>query len=132
MDVNEKIEYWLEVAEDDFVTAEVVLHAKRYLYFGFLCHLIAEKLLKAYYWKSKGEEPPYTHNLLVLSSNSGLDLLISESYKQLLYKLMPLNVETRYPSEKQEIFKTLNRQYCEDIFKELKEFIEWMKKLLKK
>ena len=132
MDINDKVEYWLELAEYDFKTAEIVLQAKRYLHFGFLCHLSAEKLLKAYYWKNLGIEPPYTHNLLVLSSKSGLDSLISASHKQILYKLMPLNVEARYPSEKQEIFKTLKRQYCEDIYKDLQEFLLWMKQLLKK
>ncbi|MCL5990491.1 MAG: HEPN domain-containing protein [Bacteroidetes bacterium] len=132
MDIYEKVEYWLELAMYDLETAKIVLKAKRYLHFGFLCHLSSEKLLKAYYWKYIGEEPPYTHNLLVLSSKSGLDSLISASHKQLLYKLMPLNVEARYPIEKKEIFKTLNRQYCENIYKDLKEFSLWMKQLLKK
>lgn len=130
MNEQEKIEYWFNLAEEDFVTAEIVLNAKRYLHFGFLCHLTVEKLIKAFYWKNKAEEPPYTHSLLTLSSKSGLKLLLDEKNQKLLYKLMPLNIEARYPSNKQEIYKLLTQEYCNEIFSETKEFIGWIKTLL--
>ncbi len=130
MDEKEKIEYWMELAEDDFITAEIVLKSKRFLHFGFLCHLSIEKLLKAYYWKSKSLEPPYTHSLLILSAKSGLEDLLEERYKKLLYKLMPLNIEARYPSNKQEIYKQLSQEYCEELFAEVKEFSAWIMTLL--
>ena len=130
MEIDEKIEYWLELAEEDFLTAEVVLKAKRYLHFGFLCHLTVEKLLKAYFWKNIGTEPPYTHNLLVLSKKSNLNEILSEETNQLLFKLIPLNIEARYPTNKQEIYKTLSKSYCEVLFREIKEFMSWMKQLL--
>ena len=86
MDVKEKIEYWLELSKDDFITAEIILKSKRFLHFGFLCHLTVEKLLKAFYWKNKSSEPPYTNSLLTLSFNSGLNDAIKHrsevSYKQ--------------------------------------------------
>jgi len=62
MDIPTKIEYWLELAEEDLITAEIVLKSKRYLYHGFLCHLAVERLIKAYFWKNKSVEPPYGHN----------------------------------------------------------------------
>ncbi|MDT3739351.1 MAG: HEPN domain-containing protein [Candidatus Kapabacteria bacterium] len=130
MDKKEKIEYWLELAEDDFITTEIVLKSKRYLHFGFLCHLTIEKLLKAYFWKNVSAEPPYTHSLLVLSAKSGLNDILEDRFKQLLYKLMPMNIEARYPSNKKEIYKVLTPEYCNELFDETKELFEWMKKLL--
>ena len=100
MNEIEKIEYWLELAEDDLITAEIVFNSKRFLHFGFLCHLTLEKLLKAYYWKTKSEEPPYTHNLLILAEKSGINELIDPKFKKLLYKVMPLNIEARYQTNK--------------------------------
>ena len=132
MNEQEKIEYWAELAEDDFITAEIVLRSRRYLHFGFLCHLTVEKLLKAFYWKNRKEEPPYTHSLLVLASKSGLNEIITPNYKQLLYKLMPLNIEARYPTNKQEIYKKLSPEYCEEIFQNSKEFMLWIQTLLTK
>ena len=132
MNEQEKIEYWAELAEDDFITAEIVLRSRRYLHFGFLCHLTVEKLLKAFYWKNRKEEPPYTHSLLVLASKSGLNEIITPNYKQLLYKLMPLNIEARYPTNKQEIYKQLSLEYCKEIFQDTKELMLWIQTLLTK
>jgi HEPN domain-containing protein len=132
MDYLEKIEYWFDLAEEDLITAEIVLIANRYLHFGFLCHLTIEKAIKAYHWFNIKSEPQYTHNLLTLSKNSNLNELLTESQKKLIYNLMPLNIEARYPSNKKEISKTLTKEYCEKLFIETKEFILWMKILLKK
>lgn len=38
MNINEKIKYWIEIAEYDFVTAEAMYAIKRYLYLG-LCSI---------------------------------------------------------------------------------------------
>ncbi len=130
MDNKEKILYWTELAEEDLITAEIILNSKRYLHFGFLCHLVVERYLKSYHWKSIGTEPPYTHNLLVLSSQSGMNEIIPENFKQLLYKLMPLNIQARYPSNKDRIYKLLSEDYCINLFLEIKEFSKWIKSYL--
>ncbi len=132
MNVQEKIDYWLNLAEEDFAVAVIVLQSNKYLHFGFLCHLTAEKLLKAYYWKNKSEEPPYTHNLLALSSKSELNAELNERFQRLLYKLMPLNIEARYPSNKEEINRQLSKEYCTEIYNDTKDFLEWIKILLKR
>jgi len=131
MNVDEKILYWFELAEDDLDTAEIVLINKRYLHFGFLCHLIVERLLKAYFWKSQKTEPPYTHNLLILASKSELSEILDKKNKELLYNLMPLNIQARYPSSKDEIYKKLTKDYCYELMSQTKEFYKWMTALLK-
>lgn len=70
--VKDRIGYWLNGAKYDLKTAHSMLKEKRYLYVGFCCHLTCEKTLKAYYWKQNKTEPPFTHNLNLLISLSGL------------------------------------------------------------
>ena len=45
--LNERIEYWLELADYDLQTAKVMLTGERYLYVGFMCHQTIEKAIKA-------------------------------------------------------------------------------------
>ncbi|MDO8301649.1 MAG: HEPN domain-containing protein, partial [Sedimentisphaerales bacterium] len=117
MDVNEKVEYWLDTAEYDLVSAKAMLEAKRFLYVGFLCHLIAEKSLKAIFWHSKKKEPPYTHNLLVLAEQLKLDTPGAEEFIALLNELMPLNIQSRYPEDKELLLKTLTKKRCEELYR---------------
>lgn len=58
MNVDEKVEYWLDIASYDIETAQAMLKTKRFLYVGFMCHQVIEKALKAYYWQKKRERNP--------------------------------------------------------------------------
>ncbi len=49
MNINEKVQYWIEIAEYDLKTTKVMLDGKSFLYVGFMCHQVIEKILKAYY-----------------------------------------------------------------------------------
>lgn len=44
--MEEKVRYWLEIAEYDLETARAMLETGRYLYVGFMCHQVVEKALK--------------------------------------------------------------------------------------
>jgi len=70
MTTNEKVKYWIDIANYDLVTAQAMLTSKRYLYVGFMCHQAVEKILKAYFTKEKKETPPFIHNLKSLSNKS--------------------------------------------------------------
>jgi HEPN domain-containing protein len=131
MNIKKKVEYWLDTAEYDLVSAKAMLEAKRFLYVGFLCHQVAEKGLKAFFWHSQKKEPPYTHNLLVLAEQSKLDTHGEENFLALFNELMPLNIQTRYPEDKELLLKTLTRKRCEELYRRTKEFNKWIKKLLK-
>lgn len=131
MDVREKIVYWLDIAHYDLVSAKAMLETKRFLYVGFLCHQVVEKCLKAYFWSTQKEEPPYTHNLLVLSEKSNFDIQASAKHFSLFKELVPLNIQARYPEDRQLLLKSLNGKKCKDILKRTKAFYIWIKKLLK-
>lgn len=131
MDVNTKIKYWLDIAHYDLVSAKAMLESKRFLYVGLLCHQTVEKCLKAYFWHNKKKEPPYIHNLLVLSEKSGFDAYNSENYESLFNELMPLNIQARYPEDKSLLLKSPNIKKCRELYLKTKDFYLWMKKLLK-
>jgi HEPN domain-containing protein len=120
MELNDKVKSWIEISDYDLETANAMLKTKRYLYIGFMCHQAIEKILKGYYELKRNEEPPYTHNLIYLT----------EKQKDFLGKLQPLNIRARYPIYKEKLFKELTKEICEDILKETKEFITWIKKKL--
>ena len=87
-----------------------MLKSKRYLYVGFMCNQAVEKIFKAYYVKTKKEQPPYTHKLIRLAEESNLYKTMSEEQKDFIFMVTPLNVEARYPTQKKDIFESLNKK----------------------
>ena len=49
MTKEEKVRYWLDIADYDLGTAEDLFKSKRWLYVAFMCHQVIEKTLKAYW-----------------------------------------------------------------------------------
>jgi HEPN domain-containing protein len=129
---NAKISYWIDLAEYDLDTAAVMLKSKRFLYVGFMCHQAVEKILKAYHVAAKGENPPYIHQLLKLARISGIYEEMGAGHKDTIDILDPLNVEARYPSQKDEILKSLDRKRCLEILQWTKELYSWIKLALSK
>jgi HEPN domain-containing protein len=41
--MEEKVKYWVELAEYDLETASAMLKSKRYLYIGFMCQQTVER-----------------------------------------------------------------------------------------
>ena len=127
MDKKEGIKYCLDIAEYDLETARAMLEAKRLLYVGFMCHQVIEKALKACYVSANNEIPPYTHNLIFLAEKAKLDDLFSEEQRNLIFTLRPLNVESRYPAYKDELFKTLSYEICRKMLSDTEEMLKWIK-----
>jgi len=82
MYINEKVEYWLELSDYDFETAEAMLNSQRYLYVGFMCHQAVEKMLKAVFVKKFEEIPPFTHSLSQFLKNLTLKIICLKSNLQ--------------------------------------------------
>jgi len=129
-ELNEKTDYWAELAEYDLETARVMLAGGRLLYVGFMCHQVVEKALKAYYVNAKGGMPPYVHNLRRLASESGMYAKMSEEQKDLLDVLEPLNIEARYPTQKESLAQTLSQEFCEGLLKRTEELYLWIRERL--
>lgn len=126
----DKVDYWLELCDDDLITAKVLLDSKRLLHMGFYCHMIAEKAMKAIIAMQTDEVPPKIHDLKTLAKRSGIVHDLSEEQLNLLEKLNPFQIEARYPEHKLKITATLSFEKCQKIYSETEEFLCWIRQRL--
>ncbi len=129
-DNAERIDYWIALASYDLETAEAMLKTGRYLYVGFMCHQTIEKTLKALFAKNSKGTPPFRHNLAYIAREASVYDLFSESKKDFLDELEPLNIESRYPATKEMILHGLSQENCRDLLGRTKEVFGWLKSLL--
>lgn len=127
---DEKVKYWVELADYDYETAIAMLDSKRYLYVGFMCHQVIEKMLKAYWSKMLDEPPLKIHTLSRLAERSGLDSEMDENQQNFIDLLEPLNIEARYPSYKERLLSALNEERCQDIIERTNNLRLWIKSKL--
>jgi len=124
--------YWIELCDDDIPVAKTLLQSKDFLWMGFICHLIAEKALKAVIANITDDVPPKDHRLIKLATLAQIDDELSEEQVALLAKLQPLQIEARYPSYKERIAATLTPDYCKVLLEETEDFLCWIKSRLNK
>ena len=128
----DKVKYWLELCDDDLLTAEALLEKNRFLHMGFFCHLIAEKAIKSVIASRADEPPPKNHNLVTLAKQSKIYDDLSEGQLNLLEQLNPLQIETRYPEHKDKLAAKLSPEMCQKLYNETEAFLCWIKQLLGK
>jgi len=128
MTPEEKVEYWLDIAEYDLETAIAMQNSGRYLYTVFMCQQALEKLLKAIYIQQLGEEAPRTHNLLYLAEL--LDLPDYAEHLQTMTKLNTYYLEGRYPAYKQKLSQMLDKKTALALLNDTREIFKWLKSQL--
>jgi len=107
-----------------------MLDSKRYLYVGFMCHQTIEKAFKAYFAFLKPGVAPFSHSLSYLAKKGDFYELFSEEQKDFIDQIEPLNIETRYPSHKERLFKSLTDSKCLEIIDKTKQIQKWIKQKL--
>lgn len=95
IDIQKQIDYWIKGAEEDIVTADLLIHKKRNLHGLFFCHLVIEKAIKAHYVLKTREVAPRSHNLIFLIEKAELDL--DDETQIFLGILMNYQLQGRYP-----------------------------------
>ena len=95
IDINKQIGYWLQGANSDIETAELLVAGKKNIEGLFFCHLTIEKILKALVVKSTLQLAPKSHNLIYLCELASIDL--SDDNKLMMSILMKYQLEGRYP-----------------------------------
>lgn len=125
--IDNRVKYWLEIAEEDLETAEILFLKNKYLYAGYFLQQSVEKLLKAYYQATKSALPPRTHNLVYLAEATGLIDELEGEKENVLYTLNPLNIETRYPEYREKISESLNKARLDEILEKTKELHKWIR-----
>lgn len=126
--MQKTIREWMEISEYDLQTAEVMLNGGKYLYVAFMSQQAVEKILKAIYVQKKNELPPRTHNLLYLIDT--LVIPIEDTDLSFLSYLNQFYLETRYPGERMQLAKEIDRNKAEEVFKKTKEVLECLKQQL--
>ena len=128
--MNERVKYWVGLSDYDLETADAMLKSSRFLYVGFMCHQSIEKIIKAYFSFKKNDAAPFSHSLSYIAKKSDLYGMFSEQQKNFIDSLEPMNIEARYPSNKDRLFKSLNIEKCSEILNNTKELQQWIKEKL--
>ncbi|VAW23495.1 hypothetical protein MNBD_BACTEROID01-2565 [hydrothermal vent metagenome] len=125
--INDKkqIDYWINGAEDDIITAEILIQRDRLLHGLFFCHLVIEKAIKAHIVKGTKEIAPRSHNLIYLSEKA--KLTFEEDKDIFLGILMKYQLQGRYPDYNPVI---PNKGKVLDYLNKTKELMEWLKEKL--
>ena len=126
----EKIQHWINLSDYDLETAEAMLQTKRYLYVGFMCHQVIEKIFKACYTKLKEKTPPFTHDLEYIALKSDFYELLSEQQQNFIGELNPLNIEARYSEYKEAVLKRLTPAKCIKLLEQTKKMQQWTKETI--
>jgi HEPN domain-containing protein len=129
MNISEKIEYWLDIADYDMETSRSMQKSGRYLYTVFMCQQAIEKILKALYLQEISKEAPLSHNLVYLQSLLRLNL--SKAQLRVLADLTTYYIEGRYPSYKKRLSTLIGREKSSKILKESEEIYRWLKSKIK-
>ena len=70
------------------------------------------------------------HSLTRLYRESGLAADIPDGIPELLDVLEPMNIEARYPTQKDRLLKSLTHERCQDMYTRTKELYEWTSRTL--
>jgi len=126
MTTEEKVTYWINLSDNDLNVAHTLLKGKHYLYTGFMCHQVVEKIFKAYYTKLKAETLPFTHDLRYIAIAADFWKDLSEVQQSHVIELMPLQIEARYPEYKNRIAKSLSDSKCKQIIQQVTALKQWI------
>ena len=96
MTKEQYVDYWIDTANNDWLTVEAMFAADRYLHCLFWAHLVLEKLAKAIWVKNHEDNiPPKVHNIVWLLEESQVE--INSEDKIFLEVFNRFQLSTRYP-----------------------------------
>ena len=129
MTKQQHIDYWINTAEDDWSSVELLFNGKKYLQSLFWAHLVLEKLAKALWVKNNEENiPPKIHNLIVLLKQSNVDL--GEEKMNFLVNYNNFQLSTRYPDYLGKIYKVCTKPFAEGQMDKVKEIRKCLLEML--
>ena len=118
------VQKWLDHVHEDISAAEWLFQGGHWLYVGFLCHQAMEKALKAYYAANNDDDPPYTHSHTRLLNVCGLIDELTDAQLRFVALMEPMYIEARYPEQKAETARMLNKEACQHIIETTKELTQ--------
>ncbi len=125
VNLKNQIDYWIKGAEDDLLTAELLIRERRILHGLFFCHLVVEKAIKAHVVSTTKDFAPRTHNLIYLSEK--IELKFDEETEIFLGILMKYQLQGRYPDYNPVVPDILN---VNEYLVKTKGLLRWLKEKL--
>ena len=125
--VARQVAYWLDLADYDMAVARTMLIAGHLLYVGFMCHQVAEKGLKGFYVITAHATPPLIHALVKLAKLSDIYDELPTDDQALLDLMEPLNIEARYPAQKEAVLQSLTPTRCRELIEGTERLLLWIK-----
>ena len=115
---------WVRYAEADLKAAPLALEHDLLRICLFHCHEAVEKMLKAIWVETRGEEPERTHNLPYLARELAIEMSDSQSefLRRLYWELIP----SRYPEGREPDRRTVQWYY-----EETRGLFSWLRQMLK-
>ncbi len=108
--IDKIVLHWRDTSEKDYQTMQNLLKSGDYSWAMFLGHLVLEKLLKAHYVKNQRKHAIFTHDLLRLATNAGLN--IDEETEEWLDDISTFNINARYDTYKQDFYKLCTKEFA--------------------
>ncbi|MDR1405783.1 MAG: HEPN domain-containing protein [Prevotellaceae bacterium] len=110
MTKEQHLDYWINTAEEDWISVEALFDRKRYQHCLFWAHLTLEKLAKAIWVKyHEANLPPKIHNITWLLDNSNVDL--GKDRMEFLANFNDFQLSGRYPDYLNKIYKVCTESF---------------------
>jgi HEPN domain-containing protein len=103
VDIQRICTYWMESSDADFKTMTDLFETKNYSWSLFMGHLVIEKLLKAYYVKSKGAYPPLIHDLRRIGELADIKFGMKRALE--VETISQFNIKARYDDYKRNFYQ---------------------------
>jgi HEPN domain-containing protein len=128
MSSEDKFEHWLNVAQYDLQSAEVMLNNGRWLYVVFMCQQAVEKLTKGLYTLYVDDNTPRIHNIRAVFELFGDKLPVEIPEEKFVFfdTLTFGYLNNRYPDFKSNFSSQLNEAKTEAIYSQTKEVFAWL------
>jgi HEPN domain-containing protein len=118
-------ENFITSSEYDLQTAASMFESGRYIYVVFMCHISAEKMLKAIVAEATQNIPPKTHNLIYLIKLG--DVNLPPDLFEFVAKLNNASIITRYPEDFRKLLEVFPQDIAKEYLMTTQRVIEWLK-----
>ena len=125
IDIPKLINHWTTSSDNDYSTMLDLFSTNNYNWSLFLGHLVIEKLLKAYYIKTKETFPPLIHDLRRIGELAELEF--DDNKKSILDTISRFNINVRYDDYKSNFYKLCTKEFTELWITQIKEIRQWIK-----
>ena len=128
MTAQQKYEHWLDIAQYDLETADVMLSGGRWLYVVFMCQQAIEKLVKGLYTLYVDDNIPRIHNIktIIERFEDKLLVIIKDEKYDFFDTLSAYYLNNRYPDFIQKLSLQITEKEANDILLKTKGMFTWL------